>query len=54
MVKNTPINAGDSFSISGSPGGKNRNPLQYSCLENDMIRGAWQATYSLGVEKSWT
>ena len=53
MVKNTPVNAGDAVSIPGSPGGKNRNPLQYSCLENPMDRGAWQATV-LGVPKTWT
>ena len=29
-----------------SPGGRNGNPLQYSCLENPMDRGAWWATYS--------
>ena len=29
------------------------SPLQYSCLENPMDRGAWQATAS-GVTKSWT
>ena len=27
-----------------SPGGGHSNPLQYSCLENPMDRGAWQAT----------
>ena len=27
-----------------SPGGGNGNPLQYSCLENPMDRGAWRAT----------
>ena len=31
----------------------NGNPFQYSCLENPMERGAWQATVH-GVEKSWT
>ena len=31
----------------------NGNPLQYSCLENPMDRGAWQATVN-GVPKSWT
>ena len=36
-----------------SPGGGNGNPLQYSCLENPMDRGAWQATVH-GVAKSWT
>ena len=36
-----------------SPGEGNVNPLQYSCLENSMDRGAWQATIH-GVSKSWT
>ena len=39
--------AGDVGSIHGlerSPGGGHSNPLQYSCLENPMDRGAWQAT----------
>ena len=48
--------AGDSVSISGSgrsPGEGNGNPLQHSCLENPMDRGAWQATV-LGVAKRWT
>ena len=39
-------NAGDSGSIPGSgrsPGGGNGNPLQYSCLENPMDRGAWRS-----------
>ena len=47
MVKNPPVNAGDRGSIprSGrSPGGGHSNPLQYSCLENSMDRGAWWAT----------
>ena len=35
------------------PGGGNVNPFQYSCLENPMDRGAWQATIH-GVSKSWT
>ena len=38
---------GDVGSITGSersPGGRNGNPLQYSCLKNPMDRGAWQAT----------
>ena len=49
-VKNRPANAGDirdSGSIprlGRSPGGGHGNPLQYSCLENPMDRGAWQAT----------
>ena len=36
-----------------SPGEGNDNLLQYSCLENPMDRGAWQATV-YGVTKSWT
>ena len=50
MVKNPSANAGDagdSGSISGSGrslGVGNGNPLQYSCQENCMNRGAWQAT----------
>ena len=48
--------AGDPHSIPGlgrSPGEGNDNPLQYSCLENSVDRGAWWATV-LGVMKSWT
>ena len=47
VVKNPPANAGDVGSIPGlgrSPGKGNGNPLQYSCLENLMDRGAWWAT----------
>ena len=42
-----PANVGDTGSISGSqrsPGEGNDNPLQYSCLGNPMVRGAWWAT----------
>ena len=56
MVKNPPTNAGDTGLIPGSgrsPGGGNDNPLQYSCLERSMDRGAWQATIH-GVAKSQT
>ena len=45
--KESAHNAGDLGSISGSgrsPGEGNGNPLQYSCLENPMDRGAWRAT----------
>ena len=48
MVKSLPANEGnirDVGSIPGSersPGGGHGNPLQYSCLENSMGRGAWQ------------
>ena len=46
MVKNPPAEVGDAGSVPGlrrSPGGGNGYPLQYSCLENFMDRGAWQA-----------
>ena len=46
---------GDVSSIPGlgrSPGGGSGNPLQYSCLENPMDRGAWQATVHR-VTHSW-
>ena len=59
MVKNPLANVGDTRdwgSIPGlgrSPGGGNGNPLQYSCLENPMDRGAWRATVH-GVAESDT
>ena len=46
MVKNPPASAGDLGSIPGlgkSPREGNGYPLQYSCLEDSMDRGAWQA-----------
>ena len=55
-VKASACNAGDLGLIpqSGrSPGEGNGNPLQYSCLENPMDRGAWRATVH-GVAKSRT
>ena len=48
--------SGDPGSVPGlkrSPGEGNENPLQYSCLENPMDRGAWKATVH-GVARSWT
>ena len=59
MVKLLPANARDARdlgSIPGSgrsPGEGKGNPLQYSCLENSMDRGAWKATVH-GVAKSQT
>ena len=47
MVKKSPAKAGDAGSIPGlerSPGEGTGNPLQYSCLEHSMARGAWRAT----------
>ena len=54
VVKTLPANAGDLSSIPGSerlPGEGNGYPLQYSCLENYMGRGAWRATFH-GVAKA--
>ena len=57
VVKNLLANAGDAGSISGlgrCPGGGNGNPLQYSCLENRMDRGAWRATvYGGAKSQTW-
>ena len=58
MVKSPPANVGDIRDLSSIPGlGKypgegHGNPLQDSCLENPMNRGAWWATVH-GVAKSW-
>ena len=55
-VKVSAYNAGYRGSIPGlgrSPGEGNGNPLQYSCLENPMDRGAWWATVH-GITKSRT
>ena len=54
--KESAFNAGDPGSIPGSgrfPEEGNGNPLQYSCLENSMDRGALKATF-YGVSESWT
>jgi len=59
VVKNLSANAGDTRDtdlipgLGRSPGEGNGNPFQYSCLENSMDRGTWQATVH-GVAKSWT
>ena len=59
VIKNSLANAGDTKdtgSIPGSgrsPGERNGNPLQYSCLENPMDRGAWRAA-DHGVAKNCT
>ena len=59
VVRNLPANAGDAEDmglISGSgrsPGGGNGNPLQYSCQEKPMGRGAWHNTVH-GVTKGRT
>ena len=61
VVKNPSANVGDRQardvgSVPGSgrsPAGGHGNPLQYSCLENPLDRGAWQAIVD-GVTRSWT
>ena len=58
-LKNLPVNAGDIRDVSlipesgRFPGGGHGNPLQYSCLEIPMDRGAWQVIVR-GVTKSRT
>ena len=57
MIKNLPANAGNVGSISASgrsPGVGNGNPLQYSCLENLMDRGAWRGHSPRGHKESDT
>ena len=57
VVKILPASAEDARDVGsvpgsgGSPAGGHGNPLQYSCLENPMDRGAWQTTVH-GVAKS--
>ena len=59
MEKKSVCNAGDTGDagliprLGRSPGGGHGNPLQYSCQENPMDGGAWQATVH-GVRKSRT
>ena len=58
-VRNLPANTGDvrdvgsTSGLGGCPGGGRGNPLQFSCLENPMERGVWQAT-AHGYAKRWT
>ena len=60
MVKNPPAEAGDIRDSGSIPGlgrplrGGHGNPLQYSCLENPMDRGAWQATVHRVTESDTT
>ena len=59
MIKNPPANSGNTRDLGLTPGSGrssrigNGNPLQYSCLENSMDRGAWQAIVH-GITKSLT
>ena len=55
--KPSAYNAGDPGSVPGSgrfPGEGNSNPLQYSCLENPMDKGAWGNTGKLGLTYTHT
>ena len=55
-VNNQLANARDVGSIPGSgksPGGGHGNPLQYSCLENPMDKGAWWAIYGVTKSRTW-
>ena len=60
MVEDQPTKAGDISDVGlflgmgRSPGGRHGNPLQYSCLENPMDRGAWQATVHSIAESNMT
>ena len=60
MVKNLPANAGDIRDVGlipgfvRWPGGGHGNPLQYSCLDSPMDRGAWQATVHWVAESDMT
>ena len=58
VVKNMPANVGDVRDtglipgLGRSPGGGHGNPLQCSCLENPMDRGAWRDTVQMGSKES--
>ena len=57
VVKNLPANkrvAGSILGLGGSPGVGNGNLLQYSCLENSMDKGSWQATVHRVTESNTT
>ena len=60
VVKHLPANAGDIRDVNSIPGpgrfpgGQDDSPLQYSCLENPMNRGAWQATvHRVAKSQTW-
>ena len=59
MAKNTSADAGDAGDADlvrisrRSPGGRDGNPLQYSCSENSMVRGSWWAIVRR-VAHNWT
>ena len=60
VVKNLPVSVGDRSDVGlipglgRSPGEGHGNPLQYSCLENPMDRGAWRATaHRVAKSRTW-
>ena len=59
MVKNSPADAGDTGVLGLIPGLRrsprvgNGNPIQYSCLENSMDRGAWHSPWGRRVRHDW-
>ena len=59
VIKNLPPNAGDArdagsvLGLGRSPRVGNGNPLQYSCLENSIGRGAWRAVGGRGAHSPW-
>ena len=56
VINNPPANAGDARDtkyVGRIPWNRKWQPIQHSCLENSMDRGAWQVTV-YGVAKSWT
>ena len=60
MLEESACNAGDTGDAGSIPesgrslGGEHENPLQYSCLENSMDRGAWRAIVQGGHKESDT
>ena len=59
VLKNLPVNAGDISGVGLIPGsgrfpeGGHGNPLQYSCLENPLDRGGWQAAVRMVRYTGW-
>ena len=60
VVKNLPTSAGDIRDVGSipglrrSPGGRHGNPVQHSCLDNPMDKGAWRATVHGVTKESYT
>ena len=60
VVKNLPTSVGDIRDVGSipglrrSPGGRHGNPVQHSCLDNPMDKGAWRATVHGVTKESYT